>query len=94
MRKSQSLTVTLPDELMRMIKERVTSGAYVDESDVVRDGLRALQARDAAVERWLREDVVPTFDRVARGEEKLIPASEVFSGIEARHQRGKGEMAP
>ena len=50
MRRSQSPTVTLPDELMQMVKERVTSGAYLDESDVVREGLRALQARDAAVD--------------------------------------------
>jgi antitoxin ParD1/3/4 len=29
---------------------------------VIRAGLRALQERDAAFERWLREEVVPTYD--------------------------------
>jgi putative addiction module CopG family antidote len=94
MRRSQSLTITLPDELMQMVKERVTSGAYLDESEVVREGLRALQARDAAVEHWLSQDVVTTFDRVARGEERLLAAAEVFSGIETRHQRRNERKAP
>ena len=31
-------------------------------SEVVRAGLRALQERDAAVERWLREEVAPVCD--------------------------------
>ncbi|CAL8972042.1 type II toxin-antitoxin system ParD family antitoxin [Rhodoplanes serenus] len=86
----QSLTVTLSDELMRMVRDRVASGAYADESEVVRDGLRALQLRDAVVERWIADDVAPAFDRVASGQEPLIPASEVFGGLEARHRSNRG----
>jgi hypothetical protein len=59
---------------------------------VIRDGLRALQARDAAVDRWLREEVVPVFDRVVRGEEKLVDANEVFSGLEARYRARKSKQ--
>jgi putative addiction module CopG family antidote len=94
MSKNQSLTITLPAELLQMVKDRVASGAYLDESDVVRDGLRALQARDAALERWLREDVVPVFDRIGRGEERLIPADQVFSEIALREQRRNAQKAP
>jgi hypothetical protein len=36
-------------------------------------------------DRWLRESVVPVFDRVAAGTERLIDAGEVFSGLEARY---------
>jgi putative addiction module CopG family antidote len=32
------------------LRERVQSGAYASESEVIRDGLRALWARDQAVE--------------------------------------------
>jgi hypothetical protein len=54
----------------------------------------ALQKRDAAIERWLHESVVPVFDRVMNGEEGLLDATEVFSGAEARYRMGKSEKAP
>jgi hypothetical protein len=44
-----------------------------------------------SVERWLHGSVVPVFDRVAAGEEKLIDASEVFSGLEPRYRARKSD---
>jgi antitoxin ParD1/3/4 len=91
MDEKESLLVTLPRDVAQMVRDKVASGAYDTESDVIRDGLRALQARDAVVEQWLRNEVVPTFDRVATGEEKLIPAEDVFSGLESRYQARKSQ---
>ena len=62
MRTTQQMSITLPIEMARLVKEKVASGSYATESEVIREGLRALQEREAAVERWLREDVVPTYD--------------------------------
>jgi antitoxin ParD1/3/4 len=93
MRSTQSLSITLPNDMAQMVKDKVASGAYASESEVIRDGLRALQARDAAVERWLHESVVPVFDRVARGDEKLVDTNEVFSGLEARYRTRKSKQA-
>ena len=39
------MKVTLTKELETLVKEKVRSGRYVDESDVVRDALRALDER-------------------------------------------------
>jgi hypothetical protein len=44
------------------------------------------QERDAAIERWLHESVVPVFDRVMSGEEELVDATQVFSGVEMRYR--------
>jgi antitoxin ParD1/3/4 len=93
MRSTQSLSITLPNDMAQMVKDKVASGAYASESEVIRDGLRALQARDAAIERWLHESVVPVFDRVAHGDEKLVDANEVFSGLEARYRARKSKKA-
>ena len=49
MKTTQPLTITLPHEMMEMVKAKVSSGEYATESDVIRDGLRTLQARDAAL---------------------------------------------
>lgn len=64
MRTTQSLSITLPHDMAQMVKAKVASGEYATESEVIRDGLRALAARDAAVETWLRDEVAATFDRV------------------------------
>ena len=56
MRTTQQFSITLPIELASIIEEKIKSGAYASVSEVV----RALLERDAAVERWLREEeVVP-----------------------------------
>ena len=93
MRNTQSLSITLPHDMAQMVKEKVASGAYASESEVIRDGLRALQARDAAIERWLHDSVVPVFDRVMKGEEKLLDPGEVFSGLESRYRSRKSKKA-
>ena len=44
-------TFSLPAEQADFIDSQVKSGTYASGSEVVRAGLRALQERDAAVER-------------------------------------------
>ncbi len=40
------MKVTLTEELKSFVKEKIRSGRYADESDVMRDALRALELRD------------------------------------------------
>ena len=54
-------TFSLPPEHTAFIDEQVASGSYASASEVVRAGLRALQERDAAVERWLLREVAPVY---------------------------------
>ncbi len=62
MRTTQQMSITLPLEMAQTVKDRVASGQYASESEVIREGLRALEERDAAVERWLREDAAQAYD--------------------------------
>ncbi len=55
-------TFSLPAEQAGYIDTLVASGTYAPASEVVRAGLRALQERDAAVEKWLREEVIGVCD--------------------------------
>jgi putative addiction module CopG family antidote len=59
MRSTQQMSITLPNDMAEMVRAKVAAGEYASESEVIRDGLRTLAARDNAVERWLREEVVP-----------------------------------
>ena len=76
---------TLPTEQAWYIDQLVTSGTYASASEVVRAGIRALQERDLAVERWLREKVAPAYDAMKADPTRGIPAEEVVSAIKARH---------
>lgn len=82
MRSTQQMSITLPVEMARIVKEKVASGAYASESEVIREGLRALQDRDAAVERWLREDVAPTYDRHKADPDKAKPLAEAVNRLQ------------
>ena len=78
-------TFSLPTEQADYIDTLVASGTYASGSEVVRAGLRALQERDAAVEKWLREDVVSVCDAMQSERGRAIPAEQVFATIRARH---------
>jgi antitoxin ParD1/3/4 len=85
MSSAEKRTFSLPVEQASYIDSLVASGAYASASEVVRAGLRALQERDAAVERWLREDVVPVYDAMQADPARGIPAEQVVAAIRARH---------
>jgi len=51
----------------------------------MRDGVRALLERDAAIERWLRTEVVEGHREYLADPSKGVPAEEMVGRIKARH---------
>lgn len=93
MRTTKSLSITLPHDMAEMVRAKVSSGEYATESEVIRDGLRVLAARDSAVERWLREEVAATYDAVrADPEGTTESAAETWRQLRA-HMDSKGTKA-
>lgn len=82
---TEKRTFSLPSEHAAFIDAKVKSGSYASGSEVIRAGLRALQERDAAVERWLQEDVARTYDGVKSGKIGTHAAAGVFDELRARH---------
>ncbi len=83
MRTTQQLSVTLPKEMAARVKAKVESGEYASESEVIREGLRALQARDNAMEEWLRRDVLPIYDTMKRDPSRGRSADQVRAALAA-----------
>ena len=87
MSNSEKRTFSLPAEHAAFIDQKVSSGAYASGSEVVRAGLRALQERDAAVERWLREDVAPAYDAMKAKPSRAVSTDKDFAEVRARHAK-------
>lgn len=80
-------TISLPTEQAGYIDALVARGTYASASEVVRAGLRALQERDAAVERWLREEVAPVYDAMQKDPSRAIAADQVLHTLRAHHAK-------
>ena len=76
-------TITLSPKQQKIIEQKVRSGGYPSESDVISDSLDLLEERD----RYLREKV-----REAMASGGSIPAKDVYAELRAKNneQRRKG----
>jgi putative addiction module CopG family antidote len=86
MRTTQQFSITLPHEMAEMVRTRVESGEYASESEVIRDGLRALEMHDRALEAWLREDVAKAYDAMKADPSRAVSAAQVRSSLAAAHK--------
>lgn len=62
MRSSSEATISLPQDLADQLAAKIAEGSYASVADIVREGLRAIEDRDAAIEHWLKTDVAAAFD--------------------------------
>ena len=58
MRSTQQFSITLPNDMAETIRAKVASGQYATESEVIREGLRTLLARDQVIDAWLHNEVL------------------------------------
>lgn len=77
MRATMRMSITLPSELAETVKRKVASGEYASESEVIREGLCTLLARDQVIEDWLRTEVAATYDAVTANPERGVSIEHV-----------------
>ncbi|AZE82867.1 KluA [Pseudomonas orientalis] len=87
MRSTQQMSITLPIEMATLVKAKVASGEYASESEVIRDGLRALLARDRAMEDWLRDEVMPAAAALNAEPDRALSTEQVREHMAAKRQR-------
>lgn len=86
-RSTKQLSITLPIEMAELISSKVNAGEYASESEVIRDGLRTLMARDQAVERWLQSEVAATYDALKADPSKAVSSADVRARLAKLHAR-------
>ena len=87
MRSTQQMSITLPNEMAQIVRDKVASGEYASESEVIRDGLRSLVARDRALEEWLRTDVVRAYDELRANPKSAVPLKQVRASLAAEYRK-------
>ena len=87
MRTTQQFSITLPNEMADIVKGKVAAGEYATESEVIRDGLRVLMARDRAVENWLRDQVGPAYDALKADPESAVSVDQIRAALAAEHKK-------
>jgi antitoxin ParD1/3/4 len=80
----RAFNVTLPVDLAEMVQDKVASGAYASDSEVVSAGLRTLarqESDEAETEDWLRRWVAESLADPRPSQS----AEEVFARLRAHH---------
>lgn len=86
MRTTQQFSITLPNEMAAVVKAKVAAGEYATESEVIRDGLRVLMARDKAMESWLQGQVGPAYDALKADPSRAVTTARVRARLAAEHK--------
>ncbi len=89
MRTTQQMSITLPNDMADVVKAKVRTGEYASESEVIRDGLRVLMARDRAVESWLHNQVGPAFDALKADPSRAVTVDQVRARLAAEHAKAR-----
>lgn len=87
MRTTQQFSITLPNEMANAVKAKVQAGEYATESEVIRDGLRALMARDKAIENWLHSQVGPAYDALKADPARAVSTDQIRARLAAEHAK-------
>ena len=85
--------VSLTTHLEEYVREKVESGLYNSNSEVVREALRLMGERDKLREirlEELRKEIQIGIDQADRGE--LIPGDEVFRQLKKRSEEFKKKL--
>ena len=75
-----NMTTEIPSDLVPFVQRMVAEKRFLNEEDVLAEGLRLLQARET-----LREEVKKGFDQLDAGQ--TVPAEEVYARAEERIRR-------
>ena len=87
------MNVSLTPELEQLIHKKVATGLYLSASDVVRDALRLLEARDklrALRSEEIREEIQVGVDQADRGIVAPLNVPGTLARVPGRRKNGDG----
>jgi antitoxin ParD1/3/4 len=80
-------TITLTPELVQSLRDRVASGEYVSEIEVIREALSALDSSKEAIsnnpefENWLRAETAAAYEETEKDPTQVVTLEEVQKAL-------------
>lgn len=87
MGETRRFTIDLPVDVADIVERQVAEGRFANVSEAVADNLRDLAGHEAALKRWLREEVIPGHEAYLADPSSAIPTDQVLARIKARKAR-------
>ena len=84
----RELKLTLPPDLAQAVREKVVSGGYTDEMEVIRDGLAAITEDENHLEDWMVEEIRETYAEWEAGTLETVSMEEIRAEIAAERAAG------
>lgn len=82
--KAERITITLPPEMLVLLKAAISTGEYGSISEVIRDAVRVWQRKEE--ERQARLELIRARLEQSANSGIPIPLEDVFADIEQLHQ--------
>ena len=79
---SKKLTVELPEDLLAFATAKVAAGEFASLDEAVAAGVRNLQTEDAAIDRWVKDEVIPSYEQWVADGKPLFTEDEVSASVE------------
>lgn len=95
---TRKITIEVPEALAVRLTAEVENAGYENESAVVVESLEVhfdhsrYDGSNPEIERWLRDQVVPTYERWKREKTPGIPAEDVLGRLKARRDARKAAV--
>jgi antitoxin ParD1/3/4 len=86
MQPAEKLSITLPADMARMVRDKVEGGFYASNSEVIREALRIWQEREAMKVHRLNEVRAKIAESV-NDPRPSLPATEVSRRVKKLHQK-------
>jgi antitoxin ParD1/3/4 len=94
MRPAEKLSITLPADMARMVRDQVEGGSYASNSEVIREALRIWQEREA-LKRQRLDEIRAKIAASLDDQRPSLTAKEVSKRLKTLHKktvkaRGRG----
>jgi putative addiction module CopG family antidote len=89
MQLSKRFHITLPNDMADFIKDKIANGEYATESDVIDEGLRALEAREQSLNNWLHHEVGAAYDALKADPTRAISINQLRETLASENKNKK-----
>ena len=83
---TEQLVIDLPVDVLDLVRSRVASGRYANESEVIREALLDTilpPIQTESLEHWIRTEGVRRFDAMRADPSRSLSIDEAFAGLDS-----------